>query len=441
MFLVGVYEKEITPPLGFNIPGYFNARYAKGVKSRLYARAMVISDGENRIAIAGLDGLLPPRDLRVNVLNRLAEYSDIPADNVLLFVNHTHTGIPLKNKDATADELEYWHLLTYLLADTIVLAEQRLVPARILFARGNVDDISFVRDYYMKNTTPTTNPGRCNPNIIGPTEEIDPDLPVLFAESENGEPIGALLCFACHQDCVGGDEYCSDFSGIVITELKKMYGDKFVALFMEGTAGNVNYTDVSRTEVEPDYYVKMGKRIADETMRVLSAAEYLADKGVGAMLKTIPIPPTEIAEEEIKRARHLIATVTPIEGEDIRADDSEQYYLRMAQRLIGLIDSRPEFYTVPVQVLRVGNYLLYGFPSEIYTTFGREIKDKSPVKDYTIATLCNISYGYVPSRELFYPTVYSSKPGANLLHQEAGYMMSEKLLEMADELMRDVLND
>lgn len=436
VFRAGFYEKEITPPLGFNIPGYFNARYASGVKERLYVKAMVIEQEGNRIAVAGLDGLLPPRDLRVNVLKRLAQYTDIPEENVLLFVNHTHTGIPLKNKDATEDEIQYWHLLTYLISDCIVLAEQRLKKCRISFARGMVEGISFVRDYFMKNSTPTTNPGRCNPEIVGPVDEIDPDLPVLFVESEIGEPMGALMCFACHQDCVGGEEYSSDFSGIAVKELKKVYGSDFVTLFMEGTAGNVNCIDVSKAEIASDHFVKMGKLIAGEALQALAFAEPLKSNRIGARFQYMKIPPTEIAAEDIERARHLIATVEPIEGEEIRADDSEQYYLRMAQRLIQLIDNRPAFYEVPVQVLCIGDYVLYGFPSEIYTTFGRIIKEKSSTSKYTIATLCNISYGYVPARDMFYPTIYESKPGANLLHQEAGYLMAEKLIEMAKELVK-----
>jgi len=142
MLKIGFYEKEITPPLGFQIPGYFNVRLAKGVKTRLYAKAMVISNGKETVAISGADGLLPPRDFRPGLIERLKEYSDIPSDNVLFFVNHTHTGIPLKNKDATEDEISYWHLLTYLVSDCIVLAEQNLQECELFFGRGCVDDVS-----------------------------------------------------------------------------------------------------------------------------------------------------------------------------------------------------------------------------------------------------------------------------------------------------------
>jgi len=434
MLKIGFYEKEITPPLGFQIPGYFNVRLAKGVKTRLYAKAMVISNGKETVAISGADGLLPPRDFRPGLIERLKEYSDIPSDNVLFFVNHTHTGIPLKNKDATEDEISYWHLLTYLVSDCIVLAEQNLQECELFFGRGCVDDVSFVRDYFMKNTTPTTNPEGQDPNIIGPADEIDPDLPILFAKTTDGKPLGMLTCFACHQDCVSGDEYCGDFSSVVAAEMKKMYGNDFVTLFMEGTAGNINHRDVSKKEPASYDYMKIGKRIFSEALSVLNTCRGLTDDVIGAKLEYIRMNPTEIDPADIERAKEIIATVEPDESGKIDANGSEQYYLKMAQRLIQFIENRADHYDVPVQVIRIGNYVLYGFPSEIFSTFGRIIKEKTPFENYTIATLCNISYGYVPTRDMFYPTIYESKPGANLLTREAGYIMADKLTEMATTL-------
>ena len=45
MLQCGFYEKEITPPLGSDIPGYFMKRPSTGVLDRLYAKAFAVSDG------------------------------------------------------------------------------------------------------------------------------------------------------------------------------------------------------------------------------------------------------------------------------------------------------------------------------------------------------------------------------------------------------------
>ena len=47
-----------------------------------------------------------------------------------------------------------------------------------------------------------------------------------------------------------------------------------------------------------------------------------------------------------------------------------------------------------------------------------------------VATCCNATYGYVPTKDLFYDSLYSSRVGSNRLHRDAGDMMVEKMLEM-----------
>ena len=52
MYKAGFCEADITPPLGSIIPGDFKARYNIGILDRIYTRAAVIYDGENKAAIA-----------------------------------------------------------------------------------------------------------------------------------------------------------------------------------------------------------------------------------------------------------------------------------------------------------------------------------------------------------------------------------------------------
>ena len=50
MFEFGFYEKEITPPLGCGVPGYFSIRRGSDVLDRLYARAVVVKENEEKLA-------------------------------------------------------------------------------------------------------------------------------------------------------------------------------------------------------------------------------------------------------------------------------------------------------------------------------------------------------------------------------------------------------
>ena len=57
MLKAGFYEKNITPPLGGHIPGFFLPRVADDVLADLYARAVVIDNGKEKVAMLALDML------------------------------------------------------------------------------------------------------------------------------------------------------------------------------------------------------------------------------------------------------------------------------------------------------------------------------------------------------------------------------------------------
>lgn len=63
----------------------------------------------------------------------------------------------------------------------------------------------------MKNSTPQTNPPRTSPEIIGSVTESDKELPLLMIKDEAENPLGAIISFACHADCVSGEKLSGDY--------------------------------------------------------------------------------------------------------------------------------------------------------------------------------------------------------------------------------------
>ena len=81
----------------------------------------------------------------------------------------------------------YHTVLPKLLADCVTLASYRLEEAELSFGLGEVTGISFCRNYKMKSSTPRTNPGRLNPDIIEPMGETDNEFPVLYVKNKDGK--------------------------------------------------------------------------------------------------------------------------------------------------------------------------------------------------------------------------------------------------------------
>lgn len=438
MLKCAFYEKEITPPLGCHISGYANLRKGSDVKDRLMAKACVFSDGKETVALITLDALRIFSKVRKDIAKRVHAFTGIPEENVLVAATHTHTGIPeleySGDEDALNNQAHYFDVFTKLIADCAILAYQRLEDSSLSFGIGNVEGISFCRDYIMKNSTPQTNPGRLNPNIVGPASETDNELPVLFAKSVDKTPLGAIVTFACHLDCVGGTEYSGDFASELSKQLKKIYGEDFVTVFFMGTAGDINHFNVNVAEDEPDHFRKMGQKIAGEVIKVASFAEPICGDTLKCKFNLVPINRIEISEERIAKANHTVATVKEIPGIKIAADGTakDQYELMMAKKLLTFLDGAPEQYEVPLHFIQIGDVKFFGFPSEIYCYFGLSLKEKCGSKKRIVASYCNGLYGYIPTRELFYDTIYESRPGSNRLSSDAGYIMVEKLLEMSE---------
>lgn len=437
MFKTAFYEKEITPPLGCHIPGYFNVRQGSDVKDRLMAKACVISDGKETVAMVAVDSCGITYDVRNTIAKRVNEYTGIPEENVVVAAVHSHTGIPAygfnKDPEVAKNQEGYFDVIPKLIADCAILAYKRLEESELSYALGNVEGISFCRDYEMKNSTPRTNPGRLNPDIVGPMAETDNEVPVLFAKDSKGNPKGAVICFACHLDCVDGTEYSGDFPSEISKQFKKLYGEDFVTVFFMGTAGDVNHFNVKTAGDSPDHYRKMGRKIAGEIVRSLAFSQNVEDSGVKCKYEMLKVKRTQVSEEKIAWAKHNVATIKQIEGIKIAADATaqDQYDLMMSNSLLRFINNTPEEFDVPLHFMQIGDVKFFGFPSEIFCYFGIDLKKRCGTDKRIVATYCNAGFGYVPTRDMFYDTVYESKPGANKLEHEAGYMMVDKLLEMS----------
>lgn len=439
MFEFGFYEKEITPPLGCNLPGYGNVRPGLDVKDRLYARAAVVREGDEAVAFISVDACTVENEIVSLITDRIEEFTGIPRSNVLLAYTHTHTGTPRfgfnDDEKIAKNQEEYHTVMSKLVADCAILAFKRLKKCTIHFGKGEVEGISFCRNYFMKNSTPRTNPPRTSPEIQGPCAETDNELPVLFVKDENGAPMGAIVSFACHPDCVGIDEYSGDYISILAKQLKKAYGEEFVTVFLLGCCGNINHFDVSKATDAPDHYVMMGQKIAGEAIKTAAFAGELKGAGLKTAFEILTLNRRAVSEEEIAEAKHAIATIKPIEGIKIAADGTapDQYLLMMSKALMKFLENTPEKIDVPLQVIAIGEVKIYAFPSEIFCYFGQYIKERDGGK-CMVATLCNAAYGYIPTEDMHYDTIYEARPSSNRLQKDAGYIMSAKLLEMAKGL-------
>ncbi len=441
MLKVGFYEKEITPPLGADMPGGFSHHYAKKVAERLYAKAAALNLGDKTVIIISLDMLKTIPETYENIHKRITEYTGIPEECIMVGATHTHTGPSLhveSNEHGTYDAA-YCNVMERLAADAAILAYQRMVPATVRFNHSREEGLTFNRNYVMKDGNVRTNPGYDNPDVVRPFGPADEDFATLFFYNEAGEPIGAMANFACHNcSTQTPGVLSSDYAGVLSNGLKKELGDDFVTLFLTGACGNLNHINLNLDPAirrDPRHRV-IGARLAEAAIRHMKDNVEVKVDTLDSRKDYVPMGKQYFSEEEVEEYRELKRTI-PLEGlrVDISKTESREYKRGRAERVI-YIAELPEKVPLCVQTVRLGDIMIYALPNEIYTEYGLELKEKSPSKITLVSTLSNGSYCYVPVPEARGKTIYEASKTSAFFEDNAGSILVEKALEQAKDIMK-----
>jgi hypothetical protein len=413
MLKCGMSEVDVTPPLGLAMPGYFQERRATGVKDALYAKALVVDDGERAAAIVVIDAIGIEKEEVRRIRERVAERSGIPGERVMVSATHTHTGGPVYAEPMFRDEA-YLEQLAMKAADAVQLAADHRRPARFGWGIGEVHGISFNRRYVMKDGRVVTNPGVLNPDIAEPAGPIDPAVIVLRIDDPDGRPIGVVANFAVHADTVGGTRFSADYPGALSRTLKRVLGDEAVCLFTVGACGDINHIDVTRrTQRSAE---QIGTILAGEVLKVRELIETVDALRVDGRLASVTAEVRRPSAEDVARALDVLAAAARIEaaaaaGRDGSAAEAppKAADLFFARQTVLLHERNEREAELEVQVIAIGPAAIVGLPCELFTEYGLEIKRASPFPCTMISTFAGGVNGYVPTQRAFAQGGYETR--------------------------------
>lgn len=463
MFKAGFYEAEITPPLGGVIPGHFSNDRGEDIYDRLYAKAVVINNGKETVAMVVIDSCEIPKGYHDAVTKRVYEYTGIKPENVTVMVNHTHAGAPTTPNNDVGGYVDegYVRNVFFLAADCITLAYRRMEKCKIKYGKSEIYGYTFNRNFVKRHGVIDTNTGWeddevqplnipddipvvkiedaqkrpgikiYNPNCEGNLAGIDPEFTVLSFERENGELIGAISNFALHQAV--NDNYknlTGDYSSILSKELKKEYGEDFVSFFAIGCCGDINNVDFSRGYYkDDDQYRKVGRALAEETKKIIPLSSELSGDDIKVGKELITLKRRHADSELVNKTIKLCAEGKLPAGTMI---------LRTLLNYSAGPENKKENVEAYVQCMKIGDLYFYAFPGEMYVDFGLDIKKRSPGEKVIVTELANGPYsGYVPIRAAFHKNslLYEIFPNNDSnMEPEGGYIMVEKALEIANNL-------
>ena len=138
-FSAGAAKSDIPPELGTMLAGSTRPTPALHVHDPLHARALVLNDGQTRLAFVICDLIGVPAEIVVEAKRIIAERTRIPASHVAIAGTHTHTaGSPYSPGLTTPDRSmptvapgPYQLFAARRIADAVHTATNNLEPAKL----------------------------------------------------------------------------------------------------------------------------------------------------------------------------------------------------------------------------------------------------------------------------------------------------------------------
>lgn len=202
------------------------------VYAELYARALVLADGETQLAIVTVDYGQFPLQYNARLLNAIHQTTGIPTEHIVINCSHTHNAPGVDGRWIT-EESEAW--LATCLAKLVKDAVDALEPATLRVGRAPVQ-VGYNRRLMNDEGYITMAPN--------PEGAVVPWVDVLGAYDANGQIIAVLFSHAAHPVIVhwSSEEIGADFPGYAVEHLRNFLELKpeSVLLFAQGCAANIN---------------------------------------------------------------------------------------------------------------------------------------------------------------------------------------------------------
>jgi len=402
----GAARVSITPdvpakavPLG----GYSDrlGKPATGVHDPVCAKALVLDDGQTRLAIVGLDLLDPPPNMCQAVFERLGGL--LPeVRNLLLCATHTHSAPAAMNPKGDLlpqvlgkfdQELYDW--TADRIADAVKQAASRLTSAKA--GAGSVYVWGFNRN---------------RRDEFGHTT-FDPELTVLKVTDAQDNLLALLLNFSAHGTILGGDNMLisAEWPGAMERYLEQQFPG-CVAAFINGAQGD-------QSPVAPE--------ASDVWGRVEGCGKSLGEKAA-ALIPDIAVSDSVPLAVAIKDTQLPPPTLPPGLLElDLGIDPA------VAQQIAGALFPA----SAPMGVVRVGDLFLLAVPGEMMAGLGQEIKDAVKVKGAkhpVIAGLANAGLGYILRPEDYLLGGYEAS--VSFYGPQMGFAVQDALLAAADQVLK-----
>ncbi len=384
-FRAGTARIDITPPPGEALWGYSNrSSSATATLDPLYARVLLLSDGQQKAALVTLDlGRTFPVSSMDAVRERVRKSAGI--DQVFFCASHTHSGPVIDDEYPTGKMPQWQSAALDKIAAALEDAAKRLIPSRIGSGFGET---------YIGHNRRLLGPDGAvkmfwrNPTQV-PTSPVDPSVGVIRIDGADGVPIAVLVHYACHPVVFGPDNlrYSADFPGAMAGTVEAAFDNKPLCFFLQGAPGDINpYMDKTPlTENADKVMIEVGEQLGREAARVAKS-----------------ITTTSPSNPSLKASLDTLHFKPRWDMEKMRASITKAYGEEAAKRLLARYSRAIE---APIMTFVINDQVAFvGIPGEPFVDLQIDLRSRSPLRS---TFLVGYSNGYTA----YYPTIRAAVEG------------------------------
>ncbi len=430
MMKAGTAQVDVSPREPVFLWGYPHVeRISTGIHDPLYATAMCLDDGQDRIIAVSVDVLYVDIPLVTECRRRIEDETGMPGANILISATHTHSGpvtcdILAMSGDPVLPSADPSYLAQ--LADGIVdagcRAVEHLVPAEVAVTTATVDGVG------------------CN--RLSPDAVRDPDVGIVVTRRVSDRSIMAVqMLYSMHPTVLHEDStlVSSDFPAYTRLCIQEAFRDAAV-IYHNGPCGNQS----------PRYHVKgqtfdeaerLGRRLGDfvvGAVRSLSDADFADDVAASAEYTHVQLlprafPPLEEAERglheargEYERLKREKAGHGPVRTAECTVFGAEEVVTMARAQADGRLAPVQEAYAcAEVQVLRIGDTCLVGLPGECFVEYALRIKERASTRAFVVSMANGHLQGYITT-----PEARGYEANLSMFRPESGSVMVDAALEL-----------
>jgi hypothetical protein len=201
-------------------------------------------------------------------------------------------------------------------------------------------------------------------------------------------------------------------------ELKRRFGRSFVTVFLCGTQGNINHVNVrSRAPfMGPRVTKRIGRRVAAAVLKAWAGIPVASSVRLAAVERRVRFPRRMIAPQELRRARAILKDLRlPYRVEhqltafDLARGSLEGDRLE-AQEILALAQIKERTQPARLTGIAIDDDAWLAVPGEVFVEMGLALKQRSPFRRTSVASLVNGYIGYMPTDDAFRKGGYETSP-------------------------------